>query len=67
MTYEITEAWLNLLQWCCDNLWAVFAFSIGCFVLYVIGAYIGSRIERRKHNEPVYYTNGRWLYRKDRK
>lgn len=65
--YEITEAWLDLLQWCGRNVWAVFAISIGLFAIWFVGLYVGSRIERRRHSEPVYYTNGRWLYRKNRK
>lgn len=65
--YEITEAWLDLLQWCCRNVWAVFVISIGLFAIWFVGLYVGSRIERRRHSEPVYYTNGRSLYRKNRK
>lgn len=67
MSYEIQEAWLELLQWCGKHVWLLI---IGGIVLTIAGGLLGAAFEcwrdRRRHDEPVLYTNGRWTYTKRR-
>jgi len=67
MTYEIQEAWFELLQWCGKHIWLIIGGSVGILVLYGLVCYaIGSWQERRRAGRPVLYTNGKWTYTKRR-
>ena len=46
----------------------MYGILVAAWVITIAIAYsLGRRNERRKSAEPVLYTNGRWLYAKDRR